>query len=299
MFTKEGIRIGTLVNRGQKSPEYIRQILPHGFESFQISFWKTLGDTDLERLAAEVGQVLAGTGAVVSCLGIFGNPLETQPDDLETLRGWERLIDKVRLFNTDLVCGFTGRLRGKSIDESIPRFREVYGELARRAADQGVRLAFENCDMGGTWQSGDWNIAHTPAAWEKMFEAVPSPNLGLQWEPCHQMVHLIDPVAQLRTWAPKVFNLHGKDATVLWDVIRQHGVHGPKPYVYHRTPGFGDSNWADIITILRQNSFAGSIDIEGWHDPVYKGDLEMTGQVRGLNYLKACRGGDYVPNPEV
>jgi hypothetical protein len=26
-------------------------------------------------------------------------------------------------------------------------------------------------------------------------------------------------------------------------------------------------------------------------------DLEMTGQVHALNYLKRCRGGDIVPNP--
>jgi len=42
--------------------------------------------------------------------------------------------------------------------------------------------------------------------------------------------------------------------------------------------------------------FQGSIDIEGWHDPVYCGELEMTGQVHGLNYLKRCRG-TFVPNP--
>jgi hypothetical protein len=43
--------------------------------------------------------------------------------------------------------------------------------------------------------------------------------------------------------------------------------------------------------------YKGSIDIEGWHDPVYCGDLEMTGQVHGLNYLKQCRGGAFIPNP--
>jgi hypothetical protein len=45
--------------------------------------------------------------------------------------------------------------------------------------------------------------------------------------------------------------------------------------------------------------FTGSIDIEGWHDPVYKGDLEMTGQVHALNYLKQCRGGSFIKNPKV
>ncbi|MHC4886891.1 MAG: sugar phosphate isomerase/epimerase, partial [Planctomycetota bacterium] len=68
---------------------------------------------------------------------------------------------------------------------------------------------------------------------------------------------------------------------------------------YHRTPGFGDSNWTDIISDLRHAGYKGSIDIEGWHDHVYCGELEMTGQVRALNYLKECRGGDLVPNPVV
>lgn len=47
---------------------------------------------------------------------------------------------------------------------------------------------------------------------------------------------------------------------------------------------------------LMQNGFQ-SIDIEGHHDHFYRDELELTGQVRGLNYLKACRGGTFVPNP--
>jgi sugar phosphate isomerase/epimerase len=111
------------------------------------------------------------------------------------------------------------------------------------------------------------------------------------------MVHLIDPMPQLRKWVRKVFHLHGKDATVAWGVIREFGTHGPQPYAFHRTPGFGDSNWADIISELRMGGFKGAIDIEGWHDPVYRGELETTGQVFGLNYLKQCRGGAFIPNP--
>ena len=106
----------------------------------------------------------------------------------------------------------------------------------------------------------------------------------------------IEPVPQLRKWAGKVFHLHGKDATVAWDVVREYGVGGGRPYAWHRTPGFGDTNWTDIATILRMAGWEGSIDIEGWHDPVYRDDLEYQGQVHGLHYLKACRGGgDFVP----
>jgi len=306
------IRIGTLVGAGMQAPEHIRQILPHGFESFSLTFWQTCEGIDFKKLAREVNAVLEDSDAVISSIAIFGNPLESEAIDKETLTGWRKCIDNAHLFGCDIVAGFTGRMRGKRIDESMKAFKRVWTPLAKRAADKGVRIAFENCDMGGTWASGDWNIAHNPTAWEMMFDAVPFDNMGLEWEPCHQMVSLIDPMPQLREWAPRIFHVHGKDATIHWDVVRKYGVHSSMhgdvalpgqvqtvpPFAYHRTPGYGDSNWADIISVLRQAGFQGSIDIEGWHDPVMCGELEMTGQVRALNYLKACRG-DFVPNPEM
>ena len=293
------IRIGTLVKATDPDPAgYIAQIQPYGFESYSLQFWQGLHGVDLKTLADEVNGVLAGSGSVISSLAVFGNVLEEQPADLDTLAAWEAAIDSAHLFGCNMVAGFTGRVRGKPIEDSLPRFKQVWGELARRAEDKGVRLAFENCPMGGTWQSGDWNIAHNPAAWELMFIEVPSEALGLEWEPCHQMVQLIDPLPQLSEWMEKIYHVHGKCATIKWDVIREYGINGPVQWAYHRTPGFGDLDWRKVISELRLGGFEGSIDIEGWHDPVYRGELEMTGQVHGLNYLKRCRGGDYVPNPE-
>jgi len=290
------LRIGTLVP-GYKALDVIPKILPYGFESFGINFWQTTGDIDLKETAKRLEDILAEKDAIISSISVFGNPLTGEGDNSDTLASWERLIDSAHLFNVDLVTGFTGRIPDKPIDISIPRYREVFGELAKRAEAKGVRLAFENCDMGGTWEKGDWNIAHNPNAWRMMFEALPSETIGLEWEPCHQMVSLIDPIPQLRKWIDKIFHVHGKDATIAWDIIREYGIHGPREFVWHRTPGFGDSNWTDIISILRMNDYQGTIDIEGLHDPVYRDELEMTGQVRALNYLKECRGGDFVPNP--
>ena len=51
-----------------------------------------------------------------------------------------------------------------------------------------------------------------------------------------------------------------------------------------------------MISTLRMAGWRGSIDIEGFHDPVYRDRLETTGQVAALGYLKRCRGGAYVPN---
>jgi sugar phosphate isomerase/epimerase len=236
---------------------------------------------------------------VIDTLGMFGNPLENEPIDQETLAGWKALIDAAHLFGARTIAGFTGRVRGRPLEESLPRFKAVFGDLAKRAADKGLRLAFENCAMDGNWASGDWNIAHNPDAWELMFNELPDDNLGLEWEPCHQHVYLIDPIPQIRKWGKKFFHIHGKDATVRWEVIREHGVFGKHKFVFMRTPGFGDTNWTDVISELRLVGYQGSIDIEGWHDPVYRDALEMTGQVHALEYLKSCRGGAYVANPVV
>jgi len=290
-MTQLDIRIGTLAS-AKDGAAYLKQILPHGFESFSLTFWKEIGDVDLERTAKEVLDTI-GNQAVISSLGMFGNPLE----DSDVARDFARCIKAARLFNCDIVAGFAGAIEGKPLLESIPQFKNVWGELAKVAEDNGVRIAFENCDMGGWWHDVRWNVMHSPNAWEILFNEVPSDALGLQWEPCHQMVSLIDPLPQLRKWANKVYNVHGKDATIAWDVVRTQGIRGGIPYVWHRTPGFGDTNWTDVISILRMAGYKGSIDIEGWHDPVYRGELEMTGQVHALNYLKQCRGGAFVPNP--
>ena len=294
------IRIGTMIKANGADPAgYVRQILPYGFESIEPFFWQTIGNKDLPRLAHELKDAIGDADVVIDTLGMFGNPLEGNDLDKATLAGWEALIDNAHLFGAKTIAGFTGRVRGKPLPDSLPRFKEVWGRLAKRAADKGLRIAFENCAMDGNWATGDWNIAHNPDAWELMFDALPDDNLGLEWEPCHQLVYLIDPVPQIRKWAGKMFHVHGKDATIRWDVIREHGIFGKVPFVQMRTPGFGDSDWTRIIGELRLAGFKGAIDIEGWHDPVYRNAMEMSGQVRALNFLKECRGGaEFVPNPQ-
>ncbi len=299
----QDIRIGTLAGKGARTPAYIQSLLPHGFESFQINFWKEIpAEVKMKKLAAEVRAVLdahaqeTGEQAIVSSLGMFGNPLENK----KTAREFQTCIDACHLFgpSCNMVCGFAGCLEGKPIPDAMPTYVKVFKPLAARAADKGLKIAFENCPMGGTWSAARFNIATNPAAWELMFDALPADNVGLEWEPCHQMTQFIDPIPQLRQWLPKIFHLHGKDATIHHDLVSTYGIISGKTLVHHRTPGFGDTNWTDVISILRMAKWQGSIDIEGWHDPVYKGELEMTGQVHGLNYLKHCRGGAFVPNPE-
>ncbi len=297
-YTKEQIRIGTLIKGNARTADYLQGIWRHGFESFQIAFGGGIPeDVGLQRLADEIRPILEESGAVISSLGVYGNSLAENEAGERIRRDWERLIDNAGLFGVDVIAGFAGRVTGKPVPDSIGRFEEVFTPLAERAAGKGLRIAFENCPMGGNWETGDHNIAFNPDAWELMFDAVPAENLGLEWEPCHQMCQLIDPLPQLREWVGRVFHVHGKDASVHHDAVARRGIHSKDWFAFHRHPGFGDSNWTDIVSELRHGGFSGSIDIEGWHDRVYSGALEMTGQVRALHYLRDCRA-SFVPNPE-
>ena len=281
-------RLGTVIRAASGAAASIRALLPHGFESWQLAFaLKRDVIPPLAPLAEEVRDVLGGT--VVSAIGIYGNPLRDDALGAESRRALREAMHTARHFGTNVIGCFTGRVPGASVEDSLPRFREVWSELAREAADCGVRLAFENCLQGGTWQNGDWNMAHNPVAWERMFDAVPSACLGLEWEPAHQLCQLIEPLPQLAHWAPRIFHVHGKDANIHRDIIAQHGVYGRERFAWHRMPGFGDTDWREILRTLRAAGYAGSVDIEGYHDPVFKDEREIEGQVLALHYLKQCR----------
>jgi sugar phosphate isomerase/epimerase len=178
---------------------------------------------------------------------------------------------------------------GTPVPESVPRFREVFGEFARLAEGEGVRLAFENCLQGGNWERGETNMAFHPAAWDLMFDAVPSPALGIEWEPCHLMCQLIDPLPVLDRYLSRIFHIHGKDGQLNRALLASSGTHGPEHVVRHRFPGLGDSDWTVIFQKLAHAGYAGTVDIEGGHDPVFRGELEMEGQANALAYLRRCR----------
>ena len=67
MSYEQPIKIGTLAG-GTGAVDYIRQILPHGFESFELTWgWgKSACDLDLPKLAAELHTLLAGKAVIVT-----------------------------------------------------------------------------------------------------------------------------------------------------------------------------------------------------------------------------------------
>lgn len=287
------IRIGTCIP-GLKAESWIPHMVEAGFETLAICNHMSLEGIDMAQQAPRLKELIKDSGVEITTFGYYSNALQFE----DHKKNMEHVIDNAHLYGAKIVSTFAGGLEGQSVDASMKKFKEVYGDLAKRAEDRGVKIAFENCPMGGTWDKVTCNIAINPRAWEMMFNEVDSPALGLEWEPAHQMIQLIDPIPQLRKWARKIYHLHGKDATVDWNAVREYGVMCSSDwYAPERTVGFGDTNWRDVFSILHMAGFEGDICVEGYHDPVYSGEWEMVGQLHALKYLKWCRGDEYAANP--
>lgn len=292
-YNIEQIRIGTCVP-GQFAEEWAPHLARAGFETLSINFHMELGGIDIEAQGPRLKAMAEEAGAEITTVGYYCNAIQHE----EHQRTLERVIDAAHLYGARTVSTFAGAYEGRPVDEAFDRFGQVFREIAKRAEDRGVRIAIENCPMEGTWAHATCNIGFNPRAWERMFDEVKSDAIGLEWEPAHQMIQLIDPIAQLRKWVGKVYHVHGKDASVDLRAVADYGclVH-TDDYAPERTPGFGDCDWRDIIYILHTGGYTGDICVEGYHDPIYKKDWEMTAQMHALRYLKWCRGGDFTPNP--
>ncbi|MDQ2732831.1 MAG: sugar phosphate isomerase/epimerase, partial [Armatimonadota bacterium] len=131
----------------------------------------------------------------------------------------ERAMDIAEAFNTPTLC-LNAWVAGDDDAAKLASFKDIFGPIAKLAEDRGFRVGIENCPHGGR------NIAWSPAMWERMFDAIPSESLGLEYDPAHLVWEGIDPIAPIREFGSRLFAFHAKDTEVLGDVLRREGILG-------------------------------------------------------------------------
>src|SRR3990172_247496 len=126
--------------------------------------------------AGRVQEIMEGAGVEISGLGYYPNPLAPDADEAAmSIEHLKKVIAGAALLGVGTVNTFIGRDCTRSVDDNWPRFLEVWKPLVSFAEDRGVRLGIENCPMlfsGDEWPGGT-NLAHSPAVWRRMFEAIP------------------------------------------------------------------------------------------------------------------------------
>jgi len=232
---------------------------------------------DTESLARIQSRVQS-TGVAISSLGYYPNPLTPNTEEAEVACSHIRqVIRAARALGLDCVTTFVGRDWTRSVDENWPRFKHVWSELIRFAEDHEVKVGIENCPMLFTrdeWPGGK-NLATTPAIWRRMFDEIPSPNFGLNYDPSHLVWQQMDYIRPLREFASRIFRVHLKDARVDRERLDEVGIMA-HPLEYHspKLPGLGEVDWGRFLSVLGDTGYTGPICVEV-EDRAYEATLEL------------------------
>jgi sugar phosphate isomerase/epimerase len=236
------------------------------------------GHLDLERILAEgpgpIRALFDEHGIELTALAPMVNLLTSDAElRAERTALMRQTIDAAAALGCPLVVTFAGSGHGmyfyglpgvgdghptNRVAENLERFAEIYGPIAEHAQSKGVRIAFETAGRGG----GEGNIAHNPELWEAMFEAVPSPAIGLSFDPSHLLWLGIGGIPDLiREFGDRTYHVDGKDTEIVRERLRRQGILGSGWWRY-RLPGNGELDWAAIVAALRDIGYDGTVTIE-------------------------------------
>ena len=269
------------------SPEEVARAARLGFDSLELqasSICPNLSDLPKVRAAAkEAKAVLDGYGVSVSAVAHYANPLQGQAKPERAK--FRAAFAIAGILGTDTVATLAGSVPDDGTEENVQRFGKVFGPIAAAAERAGMRLAVENWPgFGGELPLKSCNLARSPALWQRMFEAVDSEALGLEFDPSHLVRIGVDHMAALRAFGARVYHVHAKDTEMLWESIAEHGYYGGRPFRY-RVPGYGEVDWAEFIAGLVEIGYDGGVAIEH-EDPVFSGERFEEGLVRGYDVLR-------------
>ena len=275
-----------------------------GFECLEVCCWppgkaerRYAGVTHIdvvdldEARANTIRELLDRNGLSISGLGYYPNPLA--PDAEEAAVAVEHIKTVLRaapLLGVTQVNTFVGRDWAKTIDEQWAHFVETWVPIVAVAEEKGVRIGIENCPMiftGDEWPGGK-NLAATPKVWRRMFEEIPSPTFGLNFDPSHFIWQHMDYLKPLREFKDRIFHVHAKDVRVDRDRLDDVGIMAT-PLEFHnpKLPGLGDVNWGLFFSVLSDTGYEGPVVVEV-EDRAYEGSVERRKQAltQSLRFLK-------------
>lgn len=284
--------------------DLLRFAAEHGFSCVEVMCWppgkaerRYAGVThiDVEALSGpaidHIKALLDQYKVTISGLGYYPNPLsaDTAEADLAVAH-LRRVIEAAPRLGVHVVNTFVGRDPKRSVDDNWPRFLETWRPLVALAESLGVRIGIENCPMlfsADEWPGGK-NLATTPAIWRRMFEAIPSPSFGLNYDPSHMIWQRMDYLAPLYEFRDRLVHVHAKDARIDRAALDQHGVLAyPKLWHTPKLPGQGDVRWGAYFGALADVGYHGPVCIEV-EDRAYEGPIEKRRESLVLSgrYLK-------------
>ncbi len=205
-------------------------------------------------------------GVEISSLAFYPNPLDPDPEKQHaTIEHLKKVILASEKLGINLVTTFIGRDQWKTVEENLELFKTVWPPIIAFAEEHGVRVAIENCPMlfGKDQWPGGQNLASTPHIWRELFNIIPSPNFGLNYDPSHFVWQMMDYTQPLYEFKDRIFHIHFKDIKLYKDRLNQVGVMAyPLEYMSPKLPGLGDVDWGAFVSALRDIGYDGYTCVE-------------------------------------
>jgi sugar phosphate isomerase/epimerase len=218
-------------------------------------------------------------GVALSGLGYYPNILSADPDEGRVATAHlKKVIKAARLLGLSNVNTFIGADHRRNADENFELFRKVWPELIKFAEDHDMRIGIENCPMLFSWD--EWpagkNMAYSPAVWRRMFEAIPSRHFGLNYDPSHMVLQMMDYLRPIYEFRDRLFHAHAKDMKIDRLKLDDRGILG-LGWSTPKIPGLGSVDWAAWISSLTDVGYRGPVCIEV-EDDAFRDSLESRKQ---------------------
>ena len=271
----------TAILDGWSFEEVVEIASDMGFKCLEVACWPAgkaerryagVSHIDCERVceddayAAYVKELVASRGLEISSLAFYPNVLDANQEKANAaIEHLKAVICASAKLGVGMVTTFIGKDQYKTIEENIELFKKVWPGLIALAEEKGVKVAIENCPMlfGADQWPGGQNLMCTPELFRKLFEIIPSPNFGLNFDPSHYVWQGLDYLKTVYDFSDRIFHIHFKDIKLYPDKLRECGVLAyPLDYMSPKIPGLGDVNWGAFISALNDIRFNGCAVIE-------------------------------------
>lgn len=241
--------------------------------------------------ADEALSYAASKGIEISALAYYPNFLDADQSKREMhVNHFYKLIDAAALMDINLVTTFIGRDQHKTMTENLDLMEEIWTPILKHAEELNVRIGIENCPMLFTedeWPGGQ-NLMTTPAIWRQVFKRLPSPMLGLNYDPSHFVWQKIDYIKPIYEFKDKLFHVHYKDIKLYEDKLANVGVMAtPLEYMSPKIPGLGDVDWGKFVSALTDVGYTGYSAIEVEDKAFEKTEADVEKSIKlSVKYLR-------------
>lgn len=178
-------------------------------------------------------------------------------------------------------------------EKNFEIFEKVYPKVVEHAEKVGVQIAIEPWPGGFPYYG---NLGCTPETLRRIFEIIPSPNLGICFDPSHFARIQIDYIRLLHEFGDRVRHVHLKDTEIIGDKLYETGILGEtfgRTYGFgegwwrYTIPGEGEVDWNLVIRRLEEIGYDGVLSVEledhhFWATP----ELQKEGLLRSKDYIE-------------